>query len=183
MQAKATAFKLIMHRYHGLFKTFRIKSSNKITQATELSGTIWSTPCTQQSSSKQNWSEQALRFNTQWGLTPWGKWKVMWECIDCFVRAEILQILCNGCHVHFASSVRMTFWRPDCEISSPVRLTEIYHQVGKKTRAKSETRMVNFEQDTNTDSTSGLSPTDSNIMIKKTWRYSTLHKSSRHAEA
>lgn len=58
-------------------------------------------------------------------LTPWGKWKVMWACIDCFVRAQILQILRNGCHVRSPSSDRLTCQRPECEISSTARLTEI----------------------------------------------------------
>lgn len=49
------------------------------------------------STHSQSWR---LEVNERW-------W---WLCIDCFVRAEILQILCNGCHVRspFLSQVDMS---------------------------------------------------------------------------
>lgn len=55
---------------------------------------------------------------------------MMRACIDCFVRAQILQILRNGCHVRSPSSDRLTCQRPECEISSTARLTEIRRQAG-----------------------------------------------------
>lgn len=122
-------------------------------------------PHTQQSSSKQNWSEQAQRFNTQWELTPWGKWKVMWVCIDCFVRAQILQILCNGCHVRSPSSVRLTCRRPDCEISSTARLTEIYQPVGRTHKYREEEKEGEPWARRYTDSTRGLIPTEANVVL------------------
>lgn len=42
-----------------------------------------------------------------------------------FCQSEILQILCNGCHVRSPYPSRMICQRPDCEINSTARLTEI----------------------------------------------------------
>lgn len=65
-------------------------------------------------------------------LTPPGKSKVMPARIDCFVRAEIVQILGNGCHLRSPSSLRLTCGRSDCEINSTARLTQICRLVGEK---------------------------------------------------
>lgn len=83
----------------------------------------------------------------QSGLMPPGKSKVMPARIDCFVRAEIVQILGNGCHLRSLSSHGLTCGRSDCEINSTARLTQICRLVGEKTQIQRVNLQLNAHAD------------------------------------
>lgn len=81
-------------------------------------------------------------------LTPPGKSKVMPARIDCFVRAEIVQIPGNGCHLRsLSSSHGLTCGRSDCEINSTARLTQICRLVGEKTQLQRVNLQLNAYAD------------------------------------
>lgn len=98
----------------------------------------------------------------------------MWLCIDCFVRAEILQILCNGCHVRspFLSQVDMSesqLWNKfSSEINRdiPAGEEERRHKYSEGERGGwSPSKAVTL------DGTRGLIPVEANILLSDTLHY------------